>query len=157
MAQPAITLNLDGEGRIARLLRITGKEGVKALERGLRAEGENLRTESMRIVPHEFGILRNTAFVQQKRSGDAFEIIVGYGTRYALFVHEIPPPEEGAPHPQQFEPGARTARHKPPTTWKYLERPALKRFAKAEDRLARRIMRKVRAKAQAANLRTAGV
>ena len=139
------------------MLDITGKEGVKALKRGLRAEGENLRTESMRIVPVDTGFLKGTAFVRQTSSGESFEVLIGYGTRYALFVHEIPPPEEGAPHPQQFEPGTRTARHKAPTSWKYLERPAVKRFAKVEGRLVRRIMRDVRAKAQKANLRATSV
>jgi hypothetical protein len=40
----------------------------------------------------------------------------GYGTNYAVYVHEIPePPDKSI--------GGRSARHRPPTKWKFLEDP----------------------------------
>lgn len=97
------------------------REIPRKAQRNLFGNAEDVMAESQRITPLEFGRLRATGFV--RRVGrDVIEL--GYGTSYAIFVHEIPPPEEGAPHPDQLEPGTRTAHHKPPTTWKFLQRPA---------------------------------
>lgn len=97
------------------------REIPRKVQKNLFGNAEDVMAESKRITPLEFGRLRSTGFVRQVRR-DIVEL--GYATDYAIYVHEIPPPEEGAPHPSQFKPGTRTARHKPPTTWKFLQRPA---------------------------------
>lgn len=59
---------------------------------------------------------------------------MGYGgaaKKYAVYVHEIPTPELGSPHPRQHEPPTknRTVRHEV-GKWKYLEDPVLERLPK---------------------------
>ena len=54
-------------------------------------------------------------------------IMIGYGTTYGFWVHEIPPGDLALPgggHAGDVFAGyGRTAWHEPPTKWKYLEDP----------------------------------
>ena len=84
--------------------------------------GEDILTEAVRLAPIEFGGLRGSASVQRE---DASTILLAFAKDYALFVHEIPPESPAGDDPPQWRPGTRTAEHKPPTQWKFLEKPAL--------------------------------
>ncbi len=98
----------------------------KSVGSGLRMLGEEIMTESKLIVPVDVGKLRSSGFVRQD---SPTSVILGYGTDYALAVHEIPPPTAPAPDdPPQWRPGSRTARHHWPTQWKFLEKPARRRW-----------------------------
>lgn len=92
-------------------------DGAKA---GLYQGATIVMAESQAIVPVEFGTLKRSGVVEEPvEEGDAVTVTVGYGygtetgpdgetaDQYALYVHEI----------------ARY-KHAPPTTYKFLERPA---------------------------------
>ncbi len=51
--------------------------------------GQHLRSESVKEVPVDTGRLRASATVSPvKREGGRFYVEVGYGTDYAIYVHE---------------------------------------------------------------------
>lgn len=56
----------------------------------------------------------------------------GAAAPYAVYVHEIPPPPQKSPK-------GRSARHNPPTQWKYLETPLKAAVAGMLGRLANRV------------------
>jgi len=109
---------------------------VRAAGAALYQEGQALRTESLRIVPVDLGALRSSAIVSNpEATGSVVTVTVGYGgpsAPYAIFVHEIPPPPGRSP-------SGRSARHNPPTQWKYLEQPARERAGGMQGRLAARM------------------
>jgi hypothetical protein len=94
--------------------------------------------ESKRIVPVEHGVLRSSGHVDQpKIKNMQASVTLGYGgaaANYAIPVHEIPPPPKKSP-------GGRSARHSPPTQWKYLEQP----FKAARRGMTQRLGRKIAA------------
>lgn len=106
---------------------------VRAAAKALLLEGNLLLTEAKRVTPVDLGALRNSGTVAPPEiKGSVVTVEVGFGgpaAPYALAVHEIPPP------PQQ-SPGGRSARHRPPTGWKYLEGPAKQRALGLQQRLA---------------------
>lgn len=97
------------------------REATATSQRNLFGVAEDVMAVAKRLAPKDTGRMAGTGFVRRVGK-DVVEL--GFGTNYAPFVHEIPPPDEGAPHPDQIEPGTRTARHTPPTQWKFLQRPA---------------------------------
>lgn len=84
------------------------------------------------------GRLRRSARV---RYATPFEMkaLITYGTNYAIYVHEIPPP------PSKSSPGGRSATHKPPTQWKFLETAVNQRALKFKERIARVIRKRMAA------------
>ena len=97
-----------------------GKKIVEGTAAGLYQGGTIIMGESQAIVPVEFGTLKRSGEVEQpKIEGDSISVTIGYGygveigpdgkvaIGYALYVHEI----------ARYQ-------HAPPTTYKYLERPA---------------------------------
>lgn len=80
-------------------------QGVRV---GMRRAGLLLQRESMLIVPVDKNFLRSSALEVTRMEGEGWEseMTVGYGTDYAVYVHE------------NLE-----ARHKPGTSAKYLEKP----------------------------------
>lgn len=76
------------------------------LARGLLKAGLFLQRESMKLVPVDTSALRATARTRKEGSGIDIEVIVSYGTDYAVYVHED-----------------LNAAHKPPTQAKFLEGP----------------------------------
>jgi hypothetical protein len=103
----------------------------------LNAEAEVTLTEAKKLTPVKTGRLRRSARV---RHATPFEMraLLTYGTKYALAVHEIPAP------PDKSE-GGRSATHKPPTQWKYLETAVNKRAPKFKDRIATVIRKRMAA------------
>lgn len=115
---------LGGKELLVAFVQIKRKAAGVA-QSNLFGKAEDVMTAAKRLAPKDTGFMATTGFVRRVGK-DIVEL--GFGTDYALFVHEIPPPEEGAPHPDQIEPGTRTARHKAPTQWKFLQRPAQEAF-----------------------------
>ena len=76
------------------------------IARGLKRAGLYLQRESQKIVPVEFGNLKNSAFTRAEGTGWNTVVLVGYTMFYAVYVHE------------NLE-----ARHAPGKTAKYLETP----------------------------------
>lgn len=58
------------------------------LQRGLRRCGLLLLRLSMEITPVETGVLRASGAVRDEGTQDAPEVVVGYFTAYAVYVHE---------------------------------------------------------------------
>lgn len=87
---------------MARITRVTGVSTVIAnlrknqakiglgVGRGLKIAGLFLQRESQKIVPVQFGVLRNAAFTRSRGIGAGTEVLVGYdqSASYAIFVHE---------------------------------------------------------------------
>jgi len=97
-------------------------------------EAEKIMAESKRIVPVDTGALRSSGFVDLPRVGNKGPSVrFGYGSEYSVFVHEIPPP------PQKSR-GGRSARHRPPTQWKFLEQP----FKMAQRGMLKRLARRIK-------------
>lgn len=47
-----------------------------------------LQAESQKIVPVDYGFLKNSAFTRKEGSTDLPAIVVGYTSVYAIYVHE---------------------------------------------------------------------
>ena len=113
-----MTVTILGEKAVRRRLTLLAASMPEAMERAMRSEGELIKTASMRITPIDKGPLRGSHFVTSRQTVDGPEVTIGVGgpaAGYAIFVHEIPPP--AGPGGQS----GRTARHKAPTQWKFLE------------------------------------
>jgi hypothetical protein len=66
------------------------REVPEALAVGMYLEAESIMSVSKRQVPVDTGRLRATGFVQLPVvSGSEISVTMGYGTNYAIFVHEI--------------------------------------------------------------------
>lgn len=119
-----------------KLRAAVGETRAKAIRAGAKAlllEGNLLLTDAKRVTPVDLGALRNSGTVSTPEvKGSVVTVEVGFGgpaAPYALAVHEIPPPPARSP-------GGRSARHRPPTGWKYLEGPAKARVQGMQQRLA---------------------
>lgn len=103
----------------------------------MRLTVEQIMAESRRLVPVDTGHLLGSAFVTQT---GPMSYDFGYTADYALIVHEIPPgsgpSDPGARSSSGGLGGMRTAFHKPPTQYKFLEVPAQRHMANIEAGLA---------------------
>jgi hypothetical protein len=79
---------------------------------------------SVREVPVQHGVLKGSHFVAPSRSGTRSSVEVGYGTDYAVYVHE-----------------RLDMQHKAPTKAKFLQGPFEARKAGFASRLAKRTRR----------------
>lgn len=135
-----LTFTVTGSKRLNRNLRQLGSRMPQVIGKALFAEGEAIMAASKRLVPVDTGALRSSGNVQLPKV-DALKatITLSYGgaaAPYAVFVHEIPPPPTKSPK-------GRSARHLPPTQWKYLEQPFRAAQAGMAQRLASRVRREV--------------
>lgn len=64
------------------------KRMAAGAERGLKIAGLKLQRESQRMVPVDFGILKNSAFTRATGKGLKTQVNIGYTAHYALYVHE---------------------------------------------------------------------
>lgn len=133
-----MSFQLLGLDKLKQNMAETRALAVRAAAAALLQEGNLLLTEAKRITPVDLGALRNSGLVGTPEvKGSVVTVEVGFGgpaAPYALAVHEIPPPP-------QRSPGGRSARHKPPSAWKYLETPAKQRAAGMGQRLATEMAR----------------
>lgn len=77
-----------GVERLNKQLKQEKRRKAKGFERGLIKGGLRIQRRSQILCPVEFGILRSTARTRSEFSGFQTEVIVSYGTDYAVFVHE---------------------------------------------------------------------
>ncbi len=121
----SIRARLRGGTRLNANVRRWIREQPKKFGAALFVEGEQIMAKSKRIVPVRFGVLKSSGHVQLPViRGTRVVVVLGYGgaaAPYAVFVHERP------------------ARHKPPTSWKFLEIP----FNEARVGMVRRIARRM--------------
>lgn len=66
------------------------KKHEKGLERGLKRAGLWLLREAMKLVPVDSSTLKNSGPLVTRAEGSGFNtvMIVGFGTQYAIYVHE---------------------------------------------------------------------
>ena len=77
------------EELIQRILK-SGEHAYTLMGAALQNEGEVIMTASKRDTPVDTGRLRASGHVQPyKRSGETVEVVLAYGTDYAVYVHEI--------------------------------------------------------------------
>ena len=103
--------HISGIEEFQRKLQNFKREKAKKFEVAVTRAGLWLLRESMKIVPVDTSALKNSAPNATRREGTGFDsvMIVGYGTDYAIYVHE----NTGA----NFKPGKQA---------KFLEEPARK-------------------------------
>ena len=112
----AFSVDVKGVSIVAGVFdRMTGR-AAQMLKRTIRERIEVVAAESLEEAPREFGDLRGSQQSDVVTRGGELVGFVEFTAPYAWAVHEIPEP------PQQSE-GGRSARHKPPSKWKYLEDP----------------------------------
>ncbi|MBU1067252.1 hypothetical protein KKE60_05665 [Patescibacteria group bacterium] len=99
-------MSVQGVKEIQRALQAHKRGAEKAFRRNLYRAGLFLQRESQKIVPIDKNILRASANTRPEGTGFDVEVVVSYGTDYALYVHE------------NLE-----ARHKPGRCAKFLEKP----------------------------------
>lgn len=113
------TITVRGDEKIKKLLDKKGKAAHRALVKATREITKKIGAESQKEVPKDTGALAKSMKIEvlQIISGQyPVRGWISYNTDYAVYVHEIPAP------PKQ-SPGGKSARHDPPTKWKYLEDP----------------------------------
>lgn len=120
MARRAFTLT--GLGQLRRALNQAGDLAGDALEAALVEEANETMADSKQQTPVDTGRLRATGTVfPVERSGGNVSIEMGYGTDYAVPVHE------------------KMGVHHPTGNAKFLERPLLERAAQMPVRLAAKV------------------
>ena len=106
-ARLKMTTKLTGAAELRRELRRLSKAYPDALKMGLLEEAYRIEAASVALVPVDFGRLQGTHYVSPpEEKGDDVTVEIGYGTDYAVYVHE------------------RTElQHRPPTQAKFLQQP----------------------------------
>lgn len=97
--------------------------------KALNHEAEETMAEAKKLTPVKKGRLKSSGKVMPHASPADLVATLTYGTNYALYVHEIPPP------PQKSDKG-RSAMHKSPTQWKFLETAVNARAKKFSQNIA---------------------
>jgi hypothetical protein len=77
-----------GVEEIQRKLREANVTLGSEIQRGLTKAGLFLQRESQKVVPVEFGILKNSAGTRVIGSGWYTDVVVFYAASYAVYVHE---------------------------------------------------------------------
>jgi hypothetical protein len=103
----------------------------------LNEEAEETMTEAKALTPVKTGRLKRSGRVKNATPWE-LKALLTFGTNYALYVHEIPAP------PEKSE-GGRSANHKAPTQWKYLETPVNARALTFAQRIGDEIKKKIAA------------
>ena len=107
-------MSVQGAKGIQRALEAHRKAVGRGMEKGLYLAGLFLQRESQKIVPVDKGPLRESADTRMEGEGLRANVIVSYGTDYAIYVHEMV-----------------ENRHKPGKQAKFLEQP----FREKRDRM----------------------
>jgi len=110
-----------GGGRVRRQIGLIARKNPRWNAQFQFIEAEKIMAAAKIITPVDTGRLRASGHVDPpKIVKKRVFVAMGFGgpaAGYALIVHETPPPGQGT--------GGRTARHRPPTQWKFLEVPFL--------------------------------
>ena len=115
------TICIEGAQGIIKAFRVLSRRYRAAFGSALYMQAQVIMAQSKRLVPVDTGRLRATGYVGPPESRGLFKMVVqlGYGTEYALPVHEN-----------------EDARHTPGLTAKFLEKPANDAAPKAARRIA---------------------
>lgn len=82
-------VTITGVDTVIRNLTKAGSKLAAGTAKGLKRGGLFLQRESQKIVPVQLGTLKGTAFTRNMGgSGFRTDIVVGYTSEYAVFVHE---------------------------------------------------------------------
>jgi hypothetical protein len=122
MAKKTLSVDLYGDKDLLDRLVRMGRDATAVVGRVMFNYANDVFNRSQYLVPVDTGSLRSSGRGESTVL-ECFQVVVsikygGAAAPYALWVHEVPPPEEAVP-------GARSAYHLPPTQWKYLEQPLL--------------------------------
>jgi hypothetical protein len=122
-----------GSDTLKAALLALGARAPSVLAAALYQEAETVMTQAKGLTPVDTGALRASGHVEPPvLQGDTVTVTLGFGTDYAVYVHEN-----------------LTARH-PVGEAKFLERPVLEWADVAEARLAAHVGKAIEAQARAA-------
>jgi len=142
-------ITLKGHKRVGKKLQAIAIKYPLYAARALNAEAERTITQAKFWTPVASGRLKGTAKVQKMATPKTLWARLTYGTNYALYVHEIPPPLGGAiKGTAGGKKKKRRAYHKPPTRYKFLSGAIKARAPMFKQRIAKSI---------ASDLKTLGV
>ena len=137
---------LEGADEFRAWLKRAPREARKAFAGALFLEGEVVMQQSKDVfVPKDLGTLANSGFVEPpEMQGTKASVTLGYGgaaAAYALAVHE---------HPSGHSPPSWQGKTADQINWnvagsgpKYLEKPVLEAQKNLDERIARRIKRRM--------------
>lgn len=132
-----LRMHVTGMEKLEAMLRLFGTKAQDPLGQALYMEAEKIMTESVKIVPVDWGTLKGSRFVRQPvREGRTVVVVLGYGgaaAPYAWAVHENPRSGRTGgvgPQGQHYKHWARTGE------WKFLEKPALAAQVGLSERIA---------------------
>ena len=85
-----VRIEWDGADEFAKFLTVTSNLVERDVEAVLFQQGERIMTAAKRDTPVDTGRLRSTGHVKPpKTRRGVVEIVMAFGTDYAIFVHEI--------------------------------------------------------------------
>lgn len=84
----ALQISVKGQEEIRKKLDELARKYPRALAGALYQEGAELLSDSLRRVPVEFGVLRSSGYVAPPTGLEEPVVEIGYGTDYAVPVHE---------------------------------------------------------------------
>ena len=128
----SLSIKINGMFRAQNLLAARLPEKANnAAAYALYQMGRDIIADAIKLVPRETSTLVRSNFVEiPKMSGmGILRTRAGFNTRYAVYVHEIPPPPQKSPR-------GRSAKHKKGKQWKYLSTPFDEYMAKASKHFA---------------------
>ena len=122
-------VTLQGHKRVHKKMHKIANAMPKLAARALNEEAELTMTLAKRWTPVDTGRLKQSGRGQKKATPNALWARLVYGTNYAFYVHEIPPKNPiGFTYATKTvrrgitaKKGKRTAEHKRPTRYKFLE------------------------------------
>lgn len=79
---------ITGVKSVKEALRKHRQASARGMGKGLRRAGLFLQRESMKLAPIDTGVMRASASTIASGKGLATVVAVGYGTDYAIYVHE---------------------------------------------------------------------
>jgi hypothetical protein len=80
-------VKVTGEKQILAALKKYKRDAPEALAAAVYLEAVGIMAKSVHQVPVEFGVLRRSHYVTAPQGAD-FTVELGYGTNYAVYVHE---------------------------------------------------------------------
>jgi hypothetical protein len=140
-------VTLEGHKRVHKKLHKIANAMPLFAARALNKEAELTMTLSKRWTPRDTGRLVGTGKVQKMAKPTQLWARLTYGTKYALYVHEIPPKNpigflyatKNVRRGNPAKKGKRTAEHRRPTRYKFLEGAINKRARMFSKNIARSI------------------
>lgn len=141
----AFRVTLKGHKRVRKKLYQLANAVPLFAARALNEEAELTMTLAKRWTPVKTGRLKQSGRVQKPAKPKSLFARLVYGTNYAFYVHEIPPKSPiGFTYAtntviRAAKEGTRTAEHKRPTRYKFLEGAINKRSRLFSQNIARSI------------------